>query len=246
MQISQWLKKLSWQFFSSNTFFFFSTLSIALGTGSAVIGNWDWLILWISNAPAKTSAVIVFFGIMTVFLVVRTVVLTKHLEPKLDFFFDMNDPGCYRSVKFNGQIKNKYFRLKIETRGVGFVRSVGGTLLRIRKDGITLSDGDNLKLVMAPGYDNRTDHTKKDVYEGDPEYLDIITVLENNQIGIATEGFAISSNLDLQRLFLAHGKYEMDIVITAPDYPSQNVRLFFNWDGNWEGASMDSFSTKKD
>jgi len=218
---------------------------VPLVTGTFVVGVIVFYEHWTQNAlPSKTSIIILLISIaISCFLAWRSrfrkvLELENMLKPKIKCSFNMNDAGCVRKTKFNENVRNNYFRIKIEADGTEHIKSCSGSLVKIQKDGKVLSEGDNLDLVIAPGYDERKDHTKKDILDGKPEYIDILTVLENNSILIATERFKMPSTRDWNSLFSNNGDYELDIVISSLNSKSVKMRVVFNWKGNWETATL--------
>lgn len=252
-----WISRKWDVFIQSPKFFFISTVTLAYTVFKIVLNNWDawcfgddkWVIFqsfeWLRDAPAWTVATIAALIVTSVCSWIRGMALNNKLKPKLTTSFSM-DGECVKVDRFDDESQATYFRVKIETLGVVHIPDCSGALLKIVKDGKVISEGDNFQLVVAPGYDKREDHTKKDVYEGKPEYLDVLAVRRNsNFVFVSTERYAMPARFHTSPLFSLPGKYELHLLISAPNFTSIEHKLLFSWNDNWETATMTNLKKKR-
>jgi hypothetical protein len=126
------------------------------------------------------------------------------LLPKIKCSFGMENPGCVRpnttltlavlnyvSGRPTGQmaaVTGTYYRLAIETSGIGLVSHCTGYLTSIKRNGKAWVDGENLLLTFAPGED--PDSTNKNLRTGIVNYLDFFFIGDDNRtLMVTTKGF---------------------------------------------------------
>ena len=168
------------------------------------------------------------------------------LNPKLKVTFDKSQ-GCQHKTKLKARAmipgqgvqvvassRVRYFRVRIETQGIGVIKDCSGYLLSLKRDGRTLFDHDSIALPIAPA--ERENSTIKDVRAGIPEYLDVFLVMDTNKVKITSPGFVLPISIDPNTLFSGPGEYRFHVVVSAPDSAPAPIDVVLKWTGDWESA----------
>ena len=163
--------------------------------------------------------------------------LVSRTTPKLNGEFSETIPGCKVPTSLGGSIGADYFRIKVEIKDFGYLDGCQGRLVSIKKNGALLSAGEILTLPFAPADDPKA--TAKTIYLGVPEFLDVLSVTQYNQVIITTNGFVLPNSIDQTKLFSETGIYDLEVTLTAPATAPKNISLKFTWLGNRTTAKLE-------
>jgi hypothetical protein len=172
--------------------------------------------------------------------------LEERLRPKLKATFSADDPGCVRpNTKINAEVNSPegtqkikipatYYRIRVETDNSSLVEGCFGRLLAIKRDGKVVVSGENIDLPFAH---STNDAFSKRIYEGVPEYLDLVALPQGLTPAIATLNFIAPSSLG-QKIFTLPGRYTFEVVLLSPSGDAVRVAPVLNWTGNPETSGM--------
>lgn len=125
--------------------------------------------------------------------------------------------------------RTNYYRVKVEALGTQQIEGCRGRLLSIRRGTIPILEGEAIDLPFALA--NQPDALCKTIRSGAPEYLDFLTITDDNTVLVTTPGFIGPSSIDWGALFLSPGEYHFDIRIMSQLAPPEPVHLLFKWTG---------------
>ena len=171
----------------------------------------------------------------------KVISLEERLRPKLKCSVPPDDPGCVRpNTLLDGiitaadgtqqkvKITSTYFRIRVETDKTHHVESCKGRLLSVRYYDELIVSGENIDLPFAH---SQEDAFSKLIYQGVPDYLDLIVVPKDKQPVIATKGFWKPSSI-ADEVFKRIGLYILHVAVLTPLGEAAHIRVVFDWTGN--------------
>jgi len=172
---------------------------------------------------------------------------SERLTPKLKCTFGDDVPGCVRTntkVKFQMigpdaqgnlvvqqvNLRGTYYRLAVETSGIGIVSNCTAYLTSIKRNSKAWVDGENLPLTFAPA--EEADSTQKNLRAGITTYLDFLFISDENQPILTTKNFQGPTSLNWGDMFATAADYLFHIVISSPDSVAVAHEIKLAWTGN--------------
>jgi hypothetical protein len=159
--------------------------------------------------------------------------LQDQLTPRLNAECCPDIPGCSQPAA-----GANFLRVAVTSQGVAAVQNCRGRLTQIFRLGEPQPrwSGDLSILTFAPG--DAPDAIAKTIHEGVTEYLDVLLITYNNQIGVATPNRQWQHLPTLTAIFAQTGTYLLSINISGEGSRTVPVELRFSWTGNWQTSQL--------
>ncbi len=166
--------------------------------------------------------------------------ITTQTQGKLHCSFSMKDAGCVRRdtiytefftapgqpPQLLKQTKCDWYRVRVAALNHN-VTNCRGQILSVTRAGNNVLAGENPSVTFAPG--NQADAMAKTIHVGVPEYLDFLTVFEDNRAELAVPLGLQSSSINWRDIFAQAGDYTIEVAVTTPDATTASIELLFKW-----------------
>ena len=149
--------------------------------------------------------------------------LRNKLKPKIEISFNIFEQGCVISLP-----KYKAYRLKVANVGEERLTDCRGHLKSITC-GQRKYDAQSLIMPFSPS--ELPESCSKTIVKGSPEFLDLFTIFEWNEIKIHCD--KVPNGFDQQQFFGQPGQYIFDISVSSKEAPVAEYKLKMDWTGDW-------------
>jgi hypothetical protein len=161
--------------------------------------------------------------------------LETTMKPKLKCVFDHADSLCDLDTHFTNGPRARYLRMRVETLNSGHVPGCAGRMVRvIAPSGVVKAAGLSLPFAQAES----PDAVNKHIHDGIPEYLDIITILEDGRVFIPVHKWNLPNAINADKIFADLGDYALEIAVITAHAPTLLVNATFRWTGDWRTAAI--------
>jgi hypothetical protein len=136
------------------------------------------------------------------------------------------------------EIDNKcvVWRVQVDVVDYMSINNCTGVVISIINKSKNELLGDNLKVPFSPSEDE--DAFRKEIKNKIPEYLDILVITEKNKIKSPPHRGSHLTAINLDEIFDEIGEYVLTVVVAGSMPRSEEIKLKFNWTGNWQTAEL--------